>query len=75
LPKAIDMMRLRENEIVNTIELLSKKSKGFTKPKLVLIGGYALLLSFLFHGILEIAILFLEKRTAGTWMKSRTGLI
>lgn len=42
MPKYIDMMRQRENEISSIVELLSGKSKGFTKPKLVLIGGYAL---------------------------------
>ena len=40
--KQIEMMRLREEEIRKLLEFLSKKSMGFTKPKLVLIGGYAL---------------------------------
>jgi hypothetical protein len=36
------MMRLRENEIADIVERLFIKSEGFTKPKLILIGGYAL---------------------------------
>jgi len=35
-------MKRREEEIGKLLEFLSKKSAGFTKPKLVLIGGYAL---------------------------------
>jgi len=35
-------MKRREEEIGKLLEFLSKKSAGFKKPKLVLIGGYAL---------------------------------
>ena len=42
MPKYIDMMRAREEEIARLIELISKKSNGFEEPKLILIGGYAL---------------------------------
>jgi len=42
LVKRIEIMKRREEEIGKLLELLSKKSSGFTKPKLVLIGGYAL---------------------------------
>lgn len=39
--KQIEIMKKREEEIGKLLEFLSKKSSGFTKPKLVLIGGYA----------------------------------
>jgi len=42
LPKAIEMMKAREEEISNLIEFLSNQTEGFEKPKLILIGGYAL---------------------------------
>jgi hypothetical protein len=42
LVKQIEILRRREQEIGKMLELLSKKSSGFTKPKLILIGGYAL---------------------------------
>jgi hypothetical protein len=42
LVKQIEIMKKREQEIGKLLELLSRKSSGFTKPKLVLIGGYAL---------------------------------
>jgi len=42
LPKYIDVMRAREEEIAKLIELISRKSNGFEEPKLILIGGYAL---------------------------------
>lgn len=42
LAKQIEMMKKREEEIGKLLEFLSNKSAGFTKPKLVLIGGYAL---------------------------------
>ena len=35
-------MNKREEEIAEMISYLSAKSKGFTKPKLIVIGGYAL---------------------------------
>ena len=35
-------MKRREEEIGKLIELLSQKSDGFTKPKIITIGGYAL---------------------------------
>jgi len=42
LVKQIEIMKRREQEIGKLLEFLSKKSADFTKPKLVLIGGYAL---------------------------------
>jgi len=42
LPKAIDMMRRREKEILRALRHLSAKTGGFSNPKLILIGGYAL---------------------------------
>jgi hypothetical protein len=36
------MMKKREQEILNTILLLSEKTRGFTEPELIMIGGYAL---------------------------------
>jgi len=42
LVKQIETMKRREAEFGKLLEFLSKKSSGFTKPKLVLIGGYAL---------------------------------
>jgi hypothetical protein len=35
-------MNLREEEISKIIEQLSKQTDGFDKPKMILIGGYAL---------------------------------
>ena len=35
-------MNLREEEIFRMVKLISKKSENFTKPKIILIGGYAL---------------------------------
>jgi len=42
LPKAIEMMRKREEELLKAVEQLSKKTNVFTNPKLILIGGYGL---------------------------------
>lgn len=42
MPKYVDIMQAREEEIAKLIEFLSKKSNSFEKPKLILIGGYAL---------------------------------
>jgi len=39
---SIDVMDKREQEIAELVNHLSQKSKGFTKPKLIVIGGYAL---------------------------------
>ncbi|MEM3382808.1 MAG: hypothetical protein QW698_02015 [Nitrososphaerales archaeon] len=41
MPRAIEIMKAREEEISNIIESLSEKTEGFEKPKLILIGGYA----------------------------------
>ena len=40
--KHSEIMKLREEEIGKLIEYLSKQSEGFTNPKIVMIGGYAL---------------------------------
>jgi len=42
LVKQIEIMQLREKEIGKLLEYISKKSEGFTKPKIITIGGYAL---------------------------------
>ncbi|MCD6592459.1 hypothetical protein J7L00_00010 [Candidatus Bathyarchaeota archaeon] len=42
MPRAIDMMRHREEEILRALKHLSEKTDGFSKPRLLLIGGYAL---------------------------------
>jgi hypothetical protein len=42
LPKAIDLMKRREEEILNSLVLLSERTKGFRDPELIMIGGYAL---------------------------------
>lgn len=39
---SLDLMKAREEEIGKLVLLLSEKSHGFTKPKLVVIDGYAL---------------------------------
>ncbi len=35
-------MKIRENKIYEIIDLISQKSKSFTKPKIITIGGYGL---------------------------------
>lgn len=40
--RSIDLMRKREDAIGELVLHLSDKSEGFTQPKLVVIGGYAL---------------------------------
>lgn len=40
--KAIELMKRREEEILKSLLILSKKTKNFSKPELILIGGYAL---------------------------------
>jgi len=42
LPKAIALMKRREEEILSSLLFLSEKTKGFTDPELIMIGGYAL---------------------------------
>lgn len=42
MPKYLETIKYREEEIGEVIEILEQKSRGFTKPKLILIGGYAL---------------------------------
>ena len=42
MPRLIEMMKRREEEILNVMKHLSEKTDGFTNPKLILIGGYAL---------------------------------
>lgn len=42
MPKAIDMMRKREEEILKAIKHLSKETENFNKPEMMVIGGYAL---------------------------------
>ena len=42
MPKARDLMKRREEEISNSVAFLSERTKGFTDPELMMIGGYAL---------------------------------
>ena len=42
LSKAIDLMKRREEEILNSLISLSEGTKGFLDPELIMIGGYAL---------------------------------
>lgn len=42
MPKYLEIVQQREEEIGRVIQVLEQRSHGFEKPKLVLIGGYAL---------------------------------
>ncbi|MBS7611777.1 nucleotidyl transferase AbiEii/AbiGii toxin family protein [Candidatus Bathyarchaeota archaeon] len=42
MPRVIEMMKKREEELLKAILHLSEKSCGFTNPRLLLTGGYAL---------------------------------
>lgn len=42
MPKHKDVMDSREEAIAKLLEFISRKSEGFTNPKIILIGGYAL---------------------------------
>lgn len=42
MPKQLEMMRLRETRIGGLVELLREKSREFTQPPIIVIGGYAL---------------------------------
>jgi len=42
LPRAIEMMRKREEELLKIIRILSERTERFTSPRLILVGGYAL---------------------------------
>ncbi len=42
MPKHIDMMRLREEEIFSLLEFISQNTQGFSNPKCITIGGYAI---------------------------------
>ena len=42
MPKARDLMKRREEEISNSVAFLSERTKGFTDPELMMVGGYAL---------------------------------
>jgi len=42
LPRVIEMMKKREEELLKAILYLSERTESFTNPKLILIGGYAL---------------------------------
>lgn len=42
MPKMMDLLRQREEEILKAILHLREETKEFTDPKLVIIGGYAL---------------------------------
>jgi hypothetical protein len=42
LPSALDLMKRREEEILNSLVFISERTKDFTDPELIVIGGYAL---------------------------------
>jgi hypothetical protein len=42
LPIVVEIMKRREEELLEAIHRLSEKTEGFTNPRLILIGGYAL---------------------------------
>lgn len=42
MPKAIEMMKKREEELLKAVQHISNKTDSFKDPKLILIGGYAL---------------------------------
>ena len=42
MPRDIESMRRREEELSKAVLHLSEKTNGFTDPRIVLIGGYAL---------------------------------
>ena len=42
MPKQIELMELRERKIAELVQRVSKKSAGFKKPPVIMIGGYAL---------------------------------
>ena len=42
MPKAIELMKKREEELLKLIERVSEETSLFSDPKLILIGGYAL---------------------------------
>lgn len=42
MPKIINMMKKREEEILKIIRYLSEETDGFSEPRMVMIGGYAL---------------------------------
>lgn len=42
MPRAINMMRRREEEILKALLHLSERTKEFTNPELIMTGGYAL---------------------------------
>lgn len=42
MPRVVEMMKRREEELLEAIHRLSEKTEGFTNPRLILIGGYAL---------------------------------
>ena len=39
MPKAIDLMKRREEEILSSLVFLSERTKGFTDPELMMIGA------------------------------------
>ncbi|MFQ5711905.1 MAG: hypothetical protein ACE5GD_09035 [Candidatus Geothermarchaeales archaeon] len=42
MPRAIDAMKRREEELLKAVKHLSERTDGFTKPMLIMVGGYAL---------------------------------
>lgn len=42
MPRVIEMMKRREEEILKAVLHFSERAKGFTNPDLIVIGGYAI---------------------------------
>lgn len=42
MPNVIEVMKRREQEILKAVRSISDRTEGFTKPKIAVIGGYAL---------------------------------
>ena len=68
MPRVIEMMKIREGELLKTVQHLSEKTEGFTKPKLILIGGYALRAFIPFSRFTRDCDFIVKKKTAGIWM-------
>jgi hypothetical protein len=60
------MMKIRENKIRELIELILEKSKNFTKPKIITIGGYGLRAFIPFSRFTRDCDFVLKKKNGGS---------
>jgi len=60
------MMKRREEELLKAINSLSEKTEGFTNPRLILIGGYALRASIKFSRFTRNCDFMLRRKMDGT---------